>query len=111
VLVFYSAFNSYLPVTDPVESNYALTAKEMIMSNDLMSPRIYGHYWFDKPIMIYWFIALSYKLFGINEFAARFPSALFSAFSVSLIYWFAQKIYNNKKTALLGRFFFFGLFR
>ena len=45
--------NSQLAVTDPVESNYALTAKEMVLSGDWISPQIYGTYWFDKPIFIY----------------------------------------------------------
>ena len=35
--------NHLLPVTDPVESNYALTAKEMVLSGDWLSPQIYGH--------------------------------------------------------------------
>ena len=101
-LVFYLAFNSYIAVTDPVESNYALTAKEMVMSGDWLSPRIYGHYWFDKPIMIYWLIALSFKVFGITDFAARLPAALFSAGSVAFIYWFGQKLFDNTRTALLS---------
>ena len=51
-LVFYMFGNNMLPVTDPVESNYALTAKEMVLSGDWLSPQIYGTYWYDKPIMI-----------------------------------------------------------
>jgi 4-amino-4-deoxy-L-arabinose transferase-like glycosyltransferase len=101
-LTFYLSFNAYIPVTDPVESNYALTAKEMLISGDWMSPQIYGHYWFDKPIMIYWLIALSFKLLGITDFAARFSSGVFSAASVTFTYWFGQKIFNNGKTALLS---------
>ena len=101
-LTFYLSFNAYIPVTDPVESNYALTAKEMVMSGDWLSPRIYGHYWFDKPIMIYWLIALSFKVFGITEFAARLPVAVFSAGSVAFVYWFGQKLFDNAKVALLS---------
>lgn len=101
-LLIYLLFNSNLPITDPVESNYALTAKEMVESGDWLSPRIYGHFWFDKPIMIYWLIAVCYKIFGINEFAARFPSALFSAGSIAWTYWFTHKLYNNKQAALLS---------
>ena len=99
-LSFYLAFNAGIPVTDPVESNYALTAKEMMQSGDWLSPRIYGHYWFDKPIMIYWLIGISYQLFGVNEFAARFSPAFFGAASVAFAYWFAAELYGNKKTAL-----------
>lgn len=101
-LTFYLSFNAYIPVTDPVESNYALTAKEMLLSGDWLSPQIYGHYWFDKPIMIYWLIALSFKFLGITDFAARFPAGLFSAASVAFTYWFGQKIFNNAKIALLS---------
>lgn len=101
-LTFYLAFNAYIPVTDPVESNYALTAKEMVLSGDWLSPQIYGHYWFDKPIMIYWLIALSFKCFGITDFAARFPSALFSAASVAFTYWFGHILFNKAKVALFS---------
>lgn len=101
-LAFYLPFNAYIPVTDPVESNYALTAKEMVNSGDWLSPRIYGKYWFDKPIMIYWLIAGSYKIFGVGEFAARFPAALFSAASVAFAYWFAHKIFASRQIALLS---------
>ncbi|BBB93296.1 ArnT family glycosyltransferase [Methylomusa anaerophila] len=101
-LCSYIIFNGNVPITDPVESNYALTAKEMVESNNWLSPQIYGQYWFDKPILIYWLIALSYKVFGVGEFAARFPAAVFSAASVSLVYWFSVKIYQNRQIGLLA---------
>jgi 4-amino-4-deoxy-L-arabinose transferase-like glycosyltransferase len=94
-LAIYLPFNAYIPVTDPVEANYALTAKEMLTSGDWLSPQIYGQYWYDKPAMIYWLLAGSYKLFGVGEFAARFPAALFSAASVSYISWFARRLFDN----------------
>lgn len=84
--IFFSVGNTVLSVTDPVESNYALTAKEMVLSGDWLSPQIYGHYWYDKPIMIYWLIAASYKVFGFTDFAARLPSTLFATFTVGLLY-------------------------
>ncbi len=46
--------NHLLVVTDPVELNYVLTAKEMLASGDYFSPRIFGDYWYDKPIFFYW---------------------------------------------------------
>jgi 4-amino-4-deoxy-L-arabinose transferase-like glycosyltransferase len=99
-LVFFLLFNASIPITDPVESNYALTAKEMFLSGDWLSPSIYGQFWYDKPAMIYWMIAASFKLFGINEFAARLPSAVFSAASVAYIYHFAGKLFANRRIGL-----------
>ena len=61
-LLFFLTGNASLPITDPVESNYALTAKEMVLSGDWISPRIFDTFWYDKPIFIYWMLSLSYTL-------------------------------------------------
>lgn len=72
-LIFVAAFLflavgiSQLAVTDPVESNYALTALEMVRSGDWLSPQIYGTYWYDKPIFLYWLLSLSYSLLGTTD--------------------------------------------
>ncbi|PQL20263.1 dolichyl-phosphate-mannose--protein mannosyltransferase [Veillonella denticariosi JCM 15641] len=98
-LVFYMVGNNILPVTDPVESNYALTAKEMVLSGNWLSPQIYGTYWYDKPIMIYWLIALGFKLFGIADWVVRLPSTLFGALSVATMY---QAIHSMSGRWVLG---------
>ena len=95
-LVLFFFCNWLIPVTDPTECCYTLTAKEMIESGDLFSPRIYGNYWYDKPIFFYWELILAYKIFGVNEFASRFFPAIFSTIGVFLTYFFATKIYNKK---------------
>ena len=94
--------NESLPITDSVESNYAQTAKEMLNSGNWISPQIYGVYWFDKPIMSYWLIALGFKLFGINEFGARFFPALSGLAGMWLTVWFGKKIYSEKIGYLAG---------
>ncbi|HBF36503.1 MAG TPA: phospholipid carrier-dependent glycosyltransferase [Firmicutes bacterium] len=96
------AFNSYLHITDDVESNYALTAKEMVLSKDWISPQIYGRYWYDKPIFFYWQTASAFKLFGFHEFATRFWPALMGAFSIFLLLWFGQKVFPRKSMGLMG---------
>ena len=95
-LFLYLIGNQLLPVTDTAESNYALTAKEMVLSGDWISPQIYGHYWYDKPIFYYWELALSYTLFGFNEMASRLPAALLGSASVLFTYWFARHVYSEK---------------
>ena len=94
VLLF--AGNGSLLVTDSVESNYALTAKEMVLSGDWLSPQIYGHYWYDKPIFFYWLTALAYKMFGFTEFASRFFPALFGLGGLALVAWGGSKLENER---------------
>ncbi|MBP2645549.1 MAG: hypothetical protein H6Q75_989 [Firmicutes bacterium] len=99
-LALFLPFNAQIVITDPVESNYALTAQEMLASGDWLSPRIYGQFWYDKPVMFYWLLMMSYKVFGVTEFAARFPSALLSAASVAFIYWLGCRIFGATRPAL-----------
>ncbi|WP_416177752.1 ArnT family glycosyltransferase [Dialister sp.] len=89
-----------LPVTDPVESNYALTAKEMVQSGNWMSPQIYGTYWYDKPIMVYWLLSLSYSLLGFTDLASRLPAVACGSLSVTLLIWYIQKIRRDSVIAI-----------
>lgn len=84
VIIFFNLGG--IPLLDPDEPVYAETPKEMLMAHDLLSPRIYGEYWYDKPPMYYWLVAGSFKLFGVTEFAARFPSALLAVITICYVY-------------------------
>ena len=95
--LFLAAGISTLAVTDPVESNYALTALEMVRSGNWISPQIYGTYWYDKPIFYYWELLLSFKLFGVTSFAARLGSALFGLLGIELSYFFVKRLYSAKR--------------
>lgn len=95
-LLLFFVGNQAVAITDPVESNYTLTAAEMLASGDYLSPRIYGNYWYDKPIFFYWELIAAFKVFGINEFAARFFPALFGLGGLFLTYFFARKIYDAR---------------
>mgnify|MGYP000228895089 CR=1 FL=1 len=99
--LFLAAGISTLAVTDPVESNYALTALEMVRSGNWISPQIYGTYWYDKPIFLYWLLSLSYSIFGATDFASRLPAVLFGAMSCTLAAWFALRQTGRTATALL----------
>lgn len=85
-----------IPLLDPDEPVYAETALEMIKSGDFLSPQIFGNYWYDKPPMYYWLVALSQMLFGVNEFAARFPAALMACGVAVMIYISASNLFNEK---------------
>ena len=101
-LAFFMVANNVLPVTDPVESNYALTAKEMVLSGDWLSPQIYGTYWYDKPIMIYWLIALAFKVFGFADWVVRLPSAVFGALSVATMFQAMRSLSGRWLVGIVG---------
>ena len=95
VLVCFTG-NALIKITDPVESNYALTAMEMLQSGDYVSPRIFGNYWYDKPVLFYWELMAAFSLFGTTEFAARFFPSVFGLVGVVMAYAFASRLYGRK---------------
>jgi len=88
--LFYLFMAWALPVTDTVESNYALSAVTMMKHGEFLSPMIYDMYWYDKPIFYYWELILGFKLFGISNFGARFFSSLLALCNIFLIYRFVK---------------------
>jgi len=83
-----------MALTDPDETFYAETAKEMIDAGDWITPHIFGKPQFEKPVFYYWLVMLSYIVFGIGEFAARFPSAIFGIFGVVGVYLLGRTIFS-----------------
>lgn len=81
---------------DPGDGYFSETAREMIERNDYIVPHLNYQIYFSKPILIYWLIISAYKLFGINEFAARFWSAAFATLMVLGIYWTTRSIVSRR---------------
>ena len=78
----------------PDEPRYAWVAREMVESRDWVTPRLYGQPWFEKPPLYYWGAALSFKLFGASEAAARLPSAVSALLATLALAWLAWRVYG-----------------
>lgn len=76
----------------PDEPRYAEVAREMFASGDYISTRLCGCLWFEKPVLLYWMSAAGYHLFGVNEFAARLPSALAALSTVAFIFFALRRL-------------------
>lgn len=66
------------PLFDPDEGRYSNIAHTMLTTGDWLTPRMNGISHYHKPPLSNWLVAGSFKLFGANEFAARFPSVIAS---------------------------------
>ena len=75
----------------PDEPRYAEIPREMITSGDWTVPHFNGVRYFEKPVLGYWVHAGSLLLFGENNFAVRFPSALAVGLSAILIFFLVRK--------------------
>jgi len=87
-LAFHLAGTWNLPLIDRDEPRFAEASREMIERGDFVVPFFNNEYRFDKPPLTYWFHVASYRVFGENDFAARFPTAIAGALvAVVLMAW------------------------
>ena len=75
LLTFFAGLGSPA-IADSDEAFYAESAREMVESGDWLTPHFNYIYRFEKPVLYYWLAASAYLVAGVDEAAARFPSAL-----------------------------------
>ena len=92
VAAFYLYGLNHLPLVGPDEPRYAQVAREMFLRGDWITPMLGAHTWFEKPVLLYWGMIASYKLFGVSEQAARFGPALAGILTVFSVWWIARRI-------------------
>jgi 4-amino-4-deoxy-L-arabinose transferase-like glycosyltransferase len=63
-------------IWDANEAFYAQTPREMIEAGDYVTPSFNFQLRMNKPVLSYWNVAASYRLFGISEWSERLPIAL-----------------------------------
>jgi 4-amino-4-deoxy-L-arabinose transferase-like glycosyltransferase len=78
------------------EVNFAESAREMIVSNDYLNVQINFKPFWEKPPLFIWMQVISMKIFGINEFAARFPNALCGIVTLLVLFNTGRSIYDEK---------------
>jgi 4-amino-4-deoxy-L-arabinose transferase-like glycosyltransferase len=104
VVTLYVCYFSHLGAigfVGPDEPRYAWIARDMAETGDWVTPRLYGKPWFEKPPLFYWGAAVSFKLFGVSEAAARLPSALSALLATLALAWLALRLYGAETTRWL----------
>lgn len=99
--ILYFFGSNVLPLIPPDEPRYSQVARQMFESGDWITPRLENHPWFEKPVLLYWLMCLSFKIFGVTEFALRLPSALSALICVYLTYNIVRKA-AGETSALLS---------
>jgi 4-amino-4-deoxy-L-arabinose transferase-like glycosyltransferase len=95
---------SAIPVRIWDESRNAMNAWEMYLNGNPFIPYYEGapDMWNTKPPLLIWLQTGCMKLFGVHEFALRFPSALAATGTVLLLWWFLNKLFHRPWLAFLG---------
>jgi 4-amino-4-deoxy-L-arabinose transferase-like glycosyltransferase len=87
---------------EPDEARYAEIAREMVAGGGYLVPHLNYVVYVEKPPLLYWLTALSYHIFGVSEFAARFFPALFAVAGVAITAYFALRTFGRRHALLSG---------
>ena len=85
-----------LPLIDRDEPRFAEASREMIERGNYIVPYFNNQLRLDKPPLTYWAQVASYHIFGENDFAARFPSAIAAALTAILIFAWGRRMGGEK---------------
>lgn len=83
------------------EINFAECAREMILTKNYSQPQINFVPFYEKPPLFIWFQVLSMKVFGVNEYAARFPDAVCGIITLVTVFFVGKRITNSKRFGIL----------
>ncbi|MBI3590381.1 MAG: glycosyltransferase family 39 protein [Candidatus Melainabacteria bacterium] len=100
VLLYFFKLGS-VGLIDVDEPRYAEAGREILESGNWIVPYFNYVVRFDKPILFYWLEAISMKVFGVNEFAARLPSVISALMCAGFIYYLLRTFYGQL-VSLLG---------
>ncbi len=81
---------------DADEGRYGSIPREMVVNGDFITPTLNHIKFFDKPPLLYWGIAASYKLFGFSEAAARLIPALAALMGVLFAWQLGRKMFSER---------------
>lgn len=84
-----------IPILEPDGSLYATIAKTIARTGDFVNLMVDGHDWLDKPHFPFWMAALSFRVFGINAFAYKFPALVFWGFGALYTWRLARSLYGK----------------
>jgi len=84
------------------EGLYAECSREMLAGGDYVVPTCNGEQFFDKPPVAYWLQAASMRVFGVNSFAARLPSAIEELLLVGLVVLLGTRLFSRRAALMAG---------
>ncbi len=103
-LMFFAGLGR-LPLIEPDEGRNAEVAREMLTSGDWLTPHFNTLTYLDKPVVYFWLVAASFKVWGVTEWAARFPSALMGLATMILCWLMARRMFGDSSALRAGLVF------
>jgi len=98
ITLFYQLGNLAFMGAD--EPRYARIGEEMNLRHSYVTPTLNFRPWLEKPPLLFWLEAGSFKLFGVHEWSARLPVALLGLLTLLVVGWFASYLAGGRAGVL-----------
>jgi 4-amino-4-deoxy-L-arabinose transferase-like glycosyltransferase len=108
-IIFFIPFLGRVHLFDWDEINFAESAREMIITGNYHRVQINFQPFWEKPPLFFWLQVASMKIFGINEFAARFPNAICGIISLVTFFLIGKK-YKSPRFGFIWAISYLGSF-
>jgi hypothetical protein len=102
VLVLLFVNNHSLSLWDQDEAAYAGFALNMLKTGQYLIPDFFWSEVHRKTPLLFWDIAASFKLFGINEFALRLPTVIAVLITLLVVYYFAKSVFDKNRAFVIA---------
>jgi len=86
----------FVPLMDNDSAHHANIALHMYLNRDYVNLVDGGQPYLDKPHLLFWLCAFSYKIFGVTTFAYKFPSFCFTILGTYSTYKLGQSLYSKE---------------
>ena len=95
-ILLYGSFSLFLPpLLDDADSVHAVAAREILARHDWTTLHTNGIRYLEKAPMMYWSIAASFRVFGISDWSARLPLALYTLALLFAIFMLGERMFAN----------------
>jgi 4-amino-4-deoxy-L-arabinose transferase-like glycosyltransferase len=101
LIIFFAALFTP-PLLDDADATHASAARHVALTGDLVTLHVNGIRYLEKAPLPYWLVALSFRLFGFNAFAAHLPQAIGVLLLALLGYHWANRAFNLRTAFYTG---------
>ncbi|MFN3403268.1 MAG: ArnT family glycosyltransferase [Cytophagaceae bacterium] len=94
--VLFIPFLGQVHLFDWDEINFAESSREMLLTGNYFKVSVNFQPFWEKPPLFFWMQSLSMSVFGVNEFAARFPNAIIGIVTLLVLFNIGTKEYDQR---------------
>jgi 4-amino-4-deoxy-L-arabinose transferase-like glycosyltransferase len=101
IIIFFASLFAP-PLLDDADSTHANAARHVALTGDLVTLHVDGIRYLEKAPLPYWIVALSFRIFGFNTFAAHLPQAI-AVFLLTLLgYRWSRQAFGDRAAFYTG---------